>query len=416
MHFINFSLLNPKSKTESLITVYVTIDGERVRLSTKQRIHPKMWDAKRKGITTSNAKIDWYIKNGLGSEVYLKSIQTSLNQLRAEIDSFLLSHNYHDNTTALQHLKNHLQEFLNGTSKISKDKSSISDFLSLIIEEMQSGNRKKTNGKPYTPSTIECYNTLLQILGKFELATKTKLKWVSINRNFYQKFVDWNQKRGVSLNYIGRLIKDLKSVMRTGYEENIHTSDEFRKRYFSVPKEAKKKVPLTLSEIQRLQNLQIEYPNSLALSRDIFVLGCYIGLRISDLKRISSNHIQKNKDGYFIAIKTQKTGIEVKIPLNKIAVAILQRYNYKFPPISEQVINRNLKTLGKMIGLSHSRSKSLSIHYARHSFARLAYQQGVPSMYIMKVTGHQSEKSFLNYINISQDEAMYQFRKVELFQ
>jgi integrase len=284
-----------------------------------------------------------------------------------------------------------------------------------MIQEMKSGYRKKSDGKTYTESTIECYHTFLKVFKMYETGAKSNIKWNDINKKFYLRFIQWNETRGVSTNYIGRLVKDLKCIMRTAHEEGIHSNDEYRKRYFSVPKEKKKKIPLSLNEIHRLYNLEIEEPNGLIAARDIFVCGCFVGLRISDLKRIQPEHIKLDKNGYHLSMTTLKTGTDVKIPLNKIALSILKKHNFSFPEYSEQSINRNIKVLGRMIGLNEDRVRSLSLHHSRHTFARLAYQQGVPSMYIMKVTGHQSEKSFLNYINISLDQAMEQFRKVELF-
>lgn len=415
MHYINFSLLQPNSKTESLITLYITKDQERIRVSTKQKVLPKVWDRKKNGITTSPTKLDWYVQNGYGSELQLKNIQHNLNLLRAEVDSFFMS-NIENSSGILIRLKLHIQSYLSGEGDKKTDRLLIREYVAQLIGEMQTGYRKKTNGQTYSVGTIECYHTLLQVFIMYEEATKSRKSWDDIDKKFYLSFIQWNESRGVSTNYIGRLIKDMKSIIRTAHEEGLHMNAEYRKRYFAAPKLKMKKIPLSLDEINQLQNLDLKHPSGMSLSRDIFVLGCYVGLRISDLKRIQQKDIQKDGNGYYLFMQTQKTGAEVKIPLNKAALSILQRYDYSFTKYSEQAINRNLKLLGRMVGMDEKRSSTLSMHYARHSFARLAYQQGVPSMFIMRVTGHQSEKTFLTYINISLDEAMDQFRKVALFQ
>lgn len=41
---------------------------------------------------------------------------------------------------------------------------------------------------------------------------------------------------------------------------------------------------------------------------------------------------------------------------------------------------------------------------ARRSFATNAYLQNVPTISIMKITGHRTEKSFLKYIKIIQED------------
>ena len=46
----------------------------------------------------------------------------------------------------------------------------------------------------------------------------------------------------------------------------------------------------------------------------------------------------------------------------------------------------------------------LSTHCARRSFATNLYKQGFPTISIMKITGHKSEKSFMRYIKVTEEE------------
>ena len=46
----------------------------------------------------------------------------------------------------------------------------------------------------------------------------------------------------------------------------------------------------------------------------------------------------------------------------------------------------------------------VSTHTARRSFATNAFLMDVPPLSIMKFTGHRTEKSFMKYIRISQEE------------
>jgi integrase len=414
MYFINYSLHNQKSKKETSIFLFVTHNKRRLKLSSREKIHPHMWDTKNKRIAISDAKLKWYSDKAYGSVANLKGIQKRLNDLRSEVDLYFLNNSNLDGNVSINKLRIHLLGFLNPECESHKIQL-VRDYTQSIKDEMAGGYRRKPDGKKYTAGTIECYHTFIQVLKMYENYVNKRIGWEDIDKNFYLNFIQWNETRGVSINYTGRLIKDIKCIMRTAYEEGIHVNDDFRKRYFSVPKENKKKVPFTLDEIQNLTSLCLDHSKGLSLARNIFVFGSFVGLRISDIKRLKPIHVKVDDNGYHLSIKTQKTGVEVKIPLNSIALSILQKYDFSFPKYSEQSINRNLKIIGGMIGIGELRASVLSIHYARHSFARLAYEQGVPSMYIMKVTGHQTEKSFMNYINISLDQAMDEFRKIELF-
>ncbi|BDW92732.1 hypothetical protein MACH07_15640 [Flagellimonas marinaquae] len=46
----------------------------------------------------------------------------------------------------------------------------------------------------------------------------------------------------------------------------------------------------------------------------------------------------------------------------------------------------------------------VTTHTARRSFATNLYLADVPSISIMKITGHKTERSFLHYIKISQEQ------------
>ena len=46
----------------------------------------------------------------------------------------------------------------------------------------------------------------------------------------------------------------------------------------------------------------------------------------------------------------------------------------------------------------------ITTHTARRSFATNLYLADVPSISIMKITGHRTEKSFLKYIKVTQEQ------------
>jgi integrase len=59
---------------------------------------------------------------------------------------------------------------------------------------------------------------------------------------------------------------------------------------------------------------------------------------------------------------------------------------------------------GKEITINSKRYLQVSTHTARRSFASNLFVKGVPSQTIMKITGHKTEKSFMQYIKITPKE------------
>ena len=152
------------------------------------------------------------------------------------------------------------------------------------------------------------------------------------------------------------------------------------------------------------------------------MVGCWTGLRFSDFSRIEAENIQTNT----ITIKTQKTGKLVIIPIHWTLKMIMSKYKRKTanslpPSISQQKLNTYIKEVGEKVGLkemvmiskikggkridnSFPKYKLITTHTARRSFATNAFKNGIPSIAIMKITGHTTEKAFLKYIKISEKE------------
>ena len=118
-----------------------------------------------------------------------------------------------------------------------------------------------------------------------------------------------------------------------------------------------------------------------------------------------------------------KTGEFVTVPMHPMVKEIIGKYNSEVPySLSNQKMNEYLKDIGEAAKLDEkriivktkggvreektfSKFQLITTHTARRSFATNLYNQGFPAIYIMKITGHRTEKAFLKYIKIEQEEA-----------
>lgn len=415
MYSITFSLKDPNAKTESLIYMFVFFNKHYVKISTQQRIAPALWDQARRGVTTNPKVVDQYSEDHPGIEERLQLVNENLNRLRQDVSRYHMEQTLKNRPFNLSQLKQRLTNGGDGPGEIGEKTDRIVEFLKMVIRQMETGNRKQPNGTSYTKGTLKNYRNLLQTLERLEVGTNQPLQWDTVNKMWYFSFIKWHEERGYSANYIGKHVKDLKVIMKTAHEEGFHSNLEFQKRYFVTPKNNIKKTPLSREELMVLEELDLSDQPNLGFARDIFLLGCYLGLRVSDIKRIKPSLLQRDAVGAFLSMKTQKTGTEVKVPVNTKADQILRRYDYIVPEFYEQVVNRLLKSIGKLMELPPERTHKLTLHVSRHTFAKLSYEMGIPSLFIMKITGHASEKNFLRYINIAPDQAVQEFRKYDFF-
>jgi integrase len=172
----------------------------------------------------------------------------------------------------------------------------------------------------------------------------------------------------------------------------------------------------------------------MCLSRDLFLLGCYTGLRVSDYTRLKKEHIVQLEGVDFFEIESKKTGRVVTIPIHPLVQRIIQA-NGGIPPKRqpEQVINRNIKAIGAMAGIvgpvsieqtsggrkvkrSFQKFDLIKTHTARRSFCTNAYKSGLDCLDIMAVSGHTTEANFLKYIKITRQERAKRIAAHSFFQ
>jgi integrase len=208
--------------------------------------------------------------------------------------------------------------------------------------------------------------------------------------------------------------------MREAFERGLTKNNHFRSKRFKKLEEESQTIYLSTEELKTLNDLDLSNNPRLDRVRDLFLIGCYTGLRYSDLTQLIIENISKTKK--VIKIRTQKTDETVIIPINSIVRKIISKYEGKFPTaISNEKMNEYLKELAQIGGIDHpieviltkggkrireiyKKHELVTVHTSRRSFSTNAYLNNVPAISIMKITGHKTEKSFLKYIKISQED------------
>ena len=194
-----------------------------------------------------------------------------------------------------------------------------------------------------------------------------------------------------------------------------------KKKSFSKPEEETENIYLNESELTAIYNLD-KLSKQLEKVRDMFLIGCYTGLRYSDLIRLTKDNITSDNT---IKIKTQKTEKIIDVPIHSHVQQIFEKYDYQLPkPISNQKYNEYIKDVmkiakinepitkqyrknGMLANLTESKFKFVTSHTARRSFATNAFLADVSVLSIMQITGHRTESAFMKYIKMSaKDNAM----------
>ncbi len=255
---------------------------------------------------------------------------------------------------------------------------------------------------------------------------KRKLDFEDITLDWYMKFTTYLKKEKLSPNSIGKQIKNIKAFMGMANKLTFKVDGEkffytTNKEYqgFGVTDDPADATYLTEAEIMQLYKFDLSNNKRLEAVRDLFVFGCWVGLRFSDFSQINPENIIKMDGETYIRIMTKKTGELVVIPCNPIVLEIFSKYEKNKNRLPKRISGKNfniyIKEAARMAGLTQTgrlltKSKlelcdCISTRTARRSFATNYYMGGLPVLDIMKATGHRSEKSFLRYINMTKEQA-----------
>lgn len=301
-------------------------------------------------------------------------------------------------------------------------------YIRYFVENAGSRKDKRTK-RLLSPSTKKQYITTQRHLIQFAKSKhKTDFLFSEINEKFYSDFVDYltrkeyiikhrrgeevNEIRRYTLNSVGKYVRALKVMIADAGTTEADTSK------FYVFNEEVDNIYLNETELEQLKNADFSKTPSLDRARDWFLLLAWTGCRFSDLEKISKTDIKDN----FITFRQQKTNTKVTIPLHPVVNEILQKYNFEMPePITNQKFNDYIKEVAKIAGLNSSevltrteggtlktatmpKYELISSHTGRRSFCTNMYKLGLPTLMIMSISGHKTEKSFLKYIKVRQEE------------
>lgn len=434
---INVKYYLKSKQSDKPVSVVATIrhSGNKVSHATGVTIHPKLWDhSKQLPLVASKApkefKSNPFLKEELDSKrVQLSSLQNELMNAVNTHQAFLLR-----GEVPYEKLKALILAH-RGDSKMLKDmvnnKSKtpyLLEYCTKFIEGMSTGKTFKDDSKRYGPGTIRQWKSWLMNFKLFLNSSfeYNKLEFDGVNQNLCDAFVHFcYHERGMAINTAGRMVKNLKAVMRRAHKEQWHSNLAFT--HFRKPTMDKTIVVLSDEEVKMLYDLDLT-GSPWEKYRDIFLVGCYTALRVSDLSRITKDNLLYDDEFPFLAIKTKKTKKDVTIPLSKtICLPILEKYDYSLPKFSSTKLNKYIKLIAKKAGLDYDvkinfseggeekeiavpKYKLIASHTARRTGATMLVSKGVSLSLVMTITGHKTEASLRRYINIDKKERMREMK------
>ena len=393
------------------------------RSKTNIFISAEYWDEKAQQIIIPNFRI----KNDEKKELvkYLTDQSEKLNTLTTTI--LTLFNDADKNNITSDWLKTVIDKYNFPEKYVPKSEeptnTTVFQFVDKFIKE--AANRKNKNtGRPLTYNNIQQYKATEKHLKDFaESIRKKDFDFTDINQSFYDKFVIFLQEKSFTQNSVGKHIRVLKLMLNEATAQGFNNDVYYNN--FHVFTEETDTIYLNEEELQRLKNVDLSEIPHLDRVRDWFLLLAWTGSRFSDLEKVVKTDIN---DG-FITFRQQKTNAKVVIPVHPVVSEILEKYDYNLPEqISNQKFNTYIKEAcrfaeindtetmtrtvgGNLVTEKFEKWQHVSSHTGRRSFCTNMYKRGLPTLMIMSISGHSTEKSFLKYIKVKQNEHAEMMKK-----
>lgn len=323
-------------------------------------------------------------------------------------------------------------------------------LLNDFIKESSSGNRLKKNGSRISSTTVETYGYFKRVITLFIEETGFEIKLFIVGsstqrekevaenywRKFYNEFTAFMyNKMGYYDNYVGNIIKTLRTFFNYLNETKHINIGNFHKTFYAPKEEI---------DIITLNHYQLNYiiynqdfdmmvkKNGLEKIKDIFIFGCTVALRISDLLSLTSKNLVIQNEKYYLNVRSQKTKTKTSIKLPEYAIEIIKKYKnqqrFLLPHLSLGYIDIQLKQLAKLIPddfeliktrlrkgkqvviykdtikkIHYKLSDHISTHTMRRTGITTMLNLGMPEHLVRKISGHAANsREFFRYVELSQ--------------
>ena len=333
------------------------------------------------------------------------------------------------------------------------------DLLKLFaqfVQQSANGKHKQLNGSRLRPSVVVHYQAVYgsicsfckinEINPKISDMTKFGKPMLLAEQKRWKKFIvnyaTYLYSRGCHDNYVGTHFKVFK-VFFNYISEQKRLNCEMIINCFKTISE---KIPIIVLDKEHIaflvgnKNFEMSLTDRLKKTKDIFVVGCYVGLRFGDLMQLKKSNLEFVSGCYYLRVNSNKTGTETTIKLPEYIVAIFEKYKklkFLLPGLSNGQLNKNVKLLCEKAGwtniigkqrsqlgqkktiLKNGKAYRFCDLVTTHTMRRTAITNllilGMPELLVRQISGHSpGSKAFYRYVTFAQNYVDTAIDKVHL--
>ncbi|MCF2446956.1 site-specific integrase [Dyadobacter sp. CY345] len=411
----NLSLLlwlyRGKASKDGKAPIYlrITIDGLNTDISLGKKIHPDFWDGEAKQVRSS------------GQEA--KMINQKIMQVQTDLQRhfMMLQAQFERVTPAM--LKNvYLGIPAMQEKKTSSQGSQPGSTLLHAFDEFIATFEKKTEKGIRSSGTLRHWRSTRKKVETFIAYRyhRRDLDFSEIDHMFADEFYDYltlHQDSPLSEVTAKKQVKWTRQIVKIGVKKKVIASNPLEG--FVCSGGNKEVQPLELYEVETIYQKEISI-DRIAEVRDAFIFQCFTGFAYQDMYNLTPDNIVRvGRAGEKWLIKDRgKTDVTEMVPILPIVQELIDKYkNHSYCKINNRLIPVNsnyrynvyLKELAVICGIR----RDLNTHLARHTFADIMLNSGVPLEDVGKMLGHRNIRTTQRYARVRKNRISENMAKVK---
>lgn len=321
-------------------------------------------------------------------------------------------------------------------------------LLHRFILEAQKGKHLQKNGKKIKPDSIQNYYYLELLLAKFSEKRKFTIRLKNVNgltkkqfedekkywKEFYLSFTGYMYDDLEHYdNYVGRSVKLLRSFFNYLVTEKGLPIGSFHKKFYA-PSEDVEIVVISAERLNHLihhTELERSLNEELLKVKDVFVFGCAVALRFSDLMALKKVNLELINERSYLKVKSKKTQTFTRVKLPEYAQQIIQKYSRLYehqllPVFNKVYMNKKIKLVMEHYGFTEPIERTrqrrgipqpllkkgkkqyrfcdaVTTHTMRRSAITTMLSLGMNEQAVRQISGHAANsKDFYRYVAFAQ--------------
>ena len=234
-----------------------------------------------------------------------------------------------------------------------RELESIVNYYDDFLIRIESGAiRQGKNNSMYRDTSVSVWRTFGKYLkGYLESISWQGMTFREITKSFADGFTNYLEDCGLMMTTRNQQINCFRRLCNSAVEDMINNNIVSLKVWKSRTEDDEEKraeIVLSEEEINALYDMKLS--GQQAQVRDIWLLGYFSAQRVSDYSTFTADNFVEIGGYEAIRVLQRKTGKEVYIPIeDKRVKEICKKYNYSFPKLTRDTINRVIKQIAEVL-------------------------------------------------------------------